>query len=125
MDSFTWKCSVSADQIGIFREPTKHPAKVTVPEIKLTISSADHDAWAQAAKKWFIDGHHLESDEMHGRIVFLDPNMSDELGEVELQNVGFKKFSDEDNEANSEKIKRFAVELYVEKMKFKLNSYDS
>ncbi len=125
VDSFTWKCSVSADQIGIFREPTKHPAKVTVPEIKLTISSADHDAWAQAAKKWFIDGHHLESDEMHGRIVFLDPNMSDELGEVELQNVGFKKFSDEDNEANSEKIKRFAVELYVEKMKFKLNSYDS
>jgi hypothetical protein len=125
VDSFTWKCSVSADQIGIFREPTKHPAKVTVPEIKLTISSADHDAWAQAAKKWFVDGHHLESDEMHGRIVFLDPNMSDELGEVELQNVGFKKFAEEDAEANSEKIKRFAVELYVEKMKFKLNQYDA
>ncbi len=125
VDSFTWKCSVSADQIGIFREPTKHPAKVTVPEIKLTISHADHDAWAQAAKKWFVDGHHLESDEMHGRIVFLDPNMSDELGEVELQNVGFKKFSDEDAEANSEKIKRFSVELYVEKMKFKINQYDS
>ncbi|CAN5257127.1 hypothetical protein BH11MYX1_BH11MYX1_31570 [soil metagenome] len=125
VDSFTWKCSVSADQIGIFREPTKHPAKVTVPEIKLTISHADHDAWAQAAKKWFVDGHHLEQDEMTGRIVFLDPNMSDELGEIELQNVGFKKFSDEDSEANSEKIKRFSVELYVEKMKFKLNQYDA
>ncbi|HEY0250662.1 MAG TPA: phage tail protein [Kofleriaceae bacterium] len=125
VDSFTWKCSVSADQIGIFREPTKHPAKVTVPEIKLTISHADHEAWAQAAKKWFVVGHHLEGDEMTGRIVFLDPNMTDELGEVELQNVGFKKFSDEDSEANSEKIKRFSVELYVEKMKFKLNSYDS
>jgi hypothetical protein len=125
VDSFTWKCSVSADQIGIFREPTKHPAKVTVPEIKLTVSHADHDAWAQAAKKWFVDGHHLEADEMTGRIVFLDPNMTDELGEVELQNVGFKKFSDEDAEANSEKIKRFSVELYVEKMKFKINQYDS
>jgi len=124
VDSFTWKCSVSADQIGIFREPTKHPAKVTVPEIKLSISHADHDAWAQAAKKWFVDGHHLEGDEMTGRIVFLDPNMTDEIGEVELQNVGFKKFSDEDSEANSEKIKRFNVELYVEKMKFKINSYD-
>jgi len=125
VDSFTWKCSVSADQIGIFREPTKHPAKVTVPEIKLTISHADHDAWAQAAKKWFVDGHHLEGDEMTGRIVFLDPNMTDELGEVELQNVGFKKFSDEDSEANSEKIKRFSVELYVEQMKFKINQYDA
>ncbi|MEO6774976.1 MAG: phage tail protein [Kofleriaceae bacterium] len=125
VDSFTWKCSVAADQVGIFREPTKHPAKVTVPEIKLTISHADHDAWAQAAKKWFVDGHHLESDEMNGRIVFLDPNMHDELGEVELLNVGFKKFSDEDSEANSEKIKRFSVELYVEQMKFKINQYDS
>jgi T4-like virus tail tube protein gp19 len=124
VDTFTWKCSVAPDQIGIFREPTKHPAKVTVPEIKLSISHADHDAWAQAAKKWFVDGHHLEGDEMTGRIVFLDPNMTDEIGEVELQNVGFKKFSDEDSEANSEKIKRFNVELYVEKMKFKINSYD-
>jgi T4-like virus tail tube protein gp19 len=125
VDSFTWKCSVSADQIGIFREPTKHPAKVTVPDIKLSISHADHDAWAQAAKKWFVDGHHLEADEMTGRIVFLDPNMTDEIGEIELQNVGFKKFSDEDSEANSEKIKRFNVELYVEKMKFNISSYDA
>src|SRR5690606_25632673 len=29
VDSFTWKCSVTPDQVGIFREPTKHPAKVT------------------------------------------------------------------------------------------------
>jgi len=124
VDSFTWKCSVAADQIGIFREPTKHPAKVIVPDLKLAVSYADHDAWSQAAKKWFIDGHHLEGDEMNGRIVFLDPNMKDELGEVTLHNVGFKKFSDEDNEANSEKIKRFNVELYVEKMDFKINVYD-
>ena len=39
--------------------------------------------------------------------------------------MGFKKFSDEDAEANSEKIKRFNVELYVEHMEFKLNDYDA
>jgi len=125
VDTFTWKCSVAADQVGIFREPTKHPAKVTVPDIKLSISNADHPAWADAAKKWFIDGAHLEGDEMHGRLVFLGPDMKTELGEIELQNVGFKKFSDDDSEANSEKIKRFNVELYVEKMVFKINEYDA
>ncbi|HEX2692060.1 MAG TPA: phage tail protein [Kofleriaceae bacterium] len=125
VDSFTWKCAVAADQIGIFREPTKHPAKVTVPDLKLAISYADHDAWAQAAKKWFVDGHHLEGDEMNGRIVFLGPDMKAELGEVTLHNVGFKKFSDDDAEANSEKIKRFNVELYVEKMEFKLAETDA
>ena len=125
LDSFTWKCSVSADQIGIFREPTKHPAKVTVPDIKLAISYADHDAWAQAAKKWFIDGARTESDEMNGRIVYLGPDMKTELGEINLENVGFKKFSDDDAEANTEKIKRFNVELYVEKMTFQIKEYDS
>ena len=125
VDSFTWKCAIAADQIGIFREPTKHPAKVTVPDLKFGISMADYQAWADAAKKWFVDGSHRESDEMEGRIVFLDPNMKDELGEISLQNVGFKKFAKEDSEANSEKIARFNVELYVEKMVFKINQYDS
>jgi hypothetical protein len=125
VDSFTWKCAVAADMLGVFCENTKHPAKVTVPDLKLSISYADHDAWSQAAKKWFIDGHRTESDEMTGRIVFLGPNMKEELGEIVLQNVGFKKFSDEDAEANSEKIKRFNVELYVEKMTFALKAFDS
>ena len=30
---------------GIFREPTYHPAKVTVPDIKLNISQADDFGW--------------------------------------------------------------------------------
>ena len=125
IDSFTWKCSVAQDQIGIHREPTKHPAKVTVPDLKVTVSSADFAPWADAAKKWFVDGHHLEGDEMTGRIVFLGPDMKQELGEIELMNVGFKKFSEEDSEANSEKIKRFTAELYVEKMNFKISEYDA
>ena len=125
VDSFTWKQAVVGDMIGIFREFTKHPAKVTVPDIKLSISMADYQPWADAAKKWFVDGHHLESDEMTGRIVFLGPDMKEELGEVDLKNVGFKKFSKDDLEANSEKIARFSVELYVESMAFKINKYDA
>lgn len=125
IDSFTWKCAVAADQVGIFREPTKHPAKATVPDIKLAISMADYQPWADAAKKWFIDGHHEEKDEMDGEIEFLNPNMKDVLGSIQLMNCGFKKISKDDYEANSEKIARFNVELYVEKMIFKLNYTDS
>jgi len=127
VDSFTWKCSVVSDQVGIFREPTKHPAKVTVPEIKLSISSADLDPWAQAAKKWFVDGFHTEDQEMGGAISFLNPMMDQKkpIGQVVLSQVGFKKFSEDDAEANSEKIKRFNVELYVEQMSFAINEFDA
>lgn len=125
VDSFTWKCAIAADQIGIHREPTKHPAKVTVPDLKLSISMADHQPWADRAKQWFVDGLHEEEHETTGRIVFLGPDMKKELGEINLERVGFKKFSKDDLEANSEKIARFSVELYVEKMVFKINQYDA
>jgi hypothetical protein len=125
IDSFTWKCAIAADQIGIFREPTKHPAKVTVPDLKVSISMADYQAWADDAKKWFVDGQHVEANEYTGRIVFLGPDMKEEQGEITLENVGFKKFSKDDAEANSEKIARFNVELYVERMVFKINQYDA
>jgi hypothetical protein len=125
VDSFTWKCAVAPDQIGTVNECTKHPAKVTVPDLKLSISYADHQAWADAARKWFIDGARREEDEMTGSIVFLGPDMETELGSIDLLNVGFKKFSDEDAEANSEKIKRFNVELYVEQMKFTIKYFDA
>ena len=55
-----------------------------MPDLKLAISMADHQPWADAAKKWFVDGHHEEGDEMSGRIVFLGPDMKKELGEITL-----------------------------------------
>jgi hypothetical protein len=51
--------------------------------------------------------------------------MKKELGHITLERVGFKKFSKDDLEANSEKIARFSVELYVEKMTFTINEYDA
>ena len=58
---------------------------------------------------------------MQGGITFLDTNTKDEIGGIDLINCGFKKFSQDDFEANSDRIARFNVELYVEKMAFKLN----
>ena len=124
IDSFTWKQSVVQDAIGSQRIFTKHPAKVTVPDLSLTISSADQEPWRAWAESWFIGGKHLASDHKHGAIVYLSPDMTKEIGRVELKNVGLKKFADEDHEANSEKIKRFKVELYVEEMDFVMTEID-
>jgi len=125
VDAFTWKCAVAADQIGIFREPTKHPAKVTVPDVKVSVSMADYDKWAEKAKSWFIDGKHLGGDEMQGAITLLGPDMKQEVGRIELKNCGFKKFSKQTFEANSEKIARFDVEFYVEGMTFHMDYTDA
>lgn len=127
IDAFTWKCACSPDQVGVTREPTYHPAKVTVPDIKVSISMADYDPWAQAAKKWFVDGHHLGGDEMQGSITLLGPAMDPgkPVGKIDLINCGFKKFSKQAFESGKEGIARFDVEFYVEALKFTLNEYEA
>jgi len=124
VDAWTWKQSVVADQIGALRTFTKHPAKVTCPDIKLSISSADQGPWAAWAEDWFLRGNSLANNHKDGAIIFLAPDMKQEIGRIELKQCGLKKFADDDHEANSEKIKRFTVELYVEEMDFKMDFVD-
>lgn len=124
VQSFTWKCSVEADQVGSFREPTRRAGKVTVPNIKVEISMADYDAWAQEARKWFIDGQNQEQDEMAGAIVLLGPDMKTEIGRVTLKNCGFAKFTIGGLEGNSEKAARFSAEFYVEAMEFTIKELE-
>jgi len=125
IDAFTWKCECSPDQVGVTREPTYHPAKVTTPDIKVSVSMADYEEWQQAAKKWFVDGHHLAGDEMQGSITLLGPDMQKEIGRIDLKNCGWKKFSKQAYESNKTGIARFDVEFYIEGISFSLTEYDA
>jgi hypothetical protein len=125
VDAFTWKCAVSPDQVGVTREPTYHPAKVTVPDVKISVSMADYEQWANAAKSWFVDGNHLAANEMQGSIELLDPTMKKTIGRVDLINCGFKKFSKQAFESNKTGIARFDVECYCEGLKFTMNEVDA
>jgi len=125
VDAFTWRCELAADSVGVFREPTTQAAKVTVPDIRLTISAADFQPWAEAAKKWFVDGQHLEADEMKGRITLLDPtlNEANALGWIDLVNVGFKSFNPPEADTTTDHLMTFSVVLYVEQMNFSLKAF--
>ena len=128
VDAFTWRCALaSRDGIGdAHGAGMPQSATASVPDIKLSISSADYAAWADAAKKWFFEGANLEANEMKGRISLLSPTLkdADELGSIDLFNVGFKSFAHEDATFNSEQIPRFTVVLYVEKMMLNIKALD-
>jgi len=125
IDAFEWKQSIVSDAIGEQRIFTKHPAKVTVPDLKLAISSADQKPWAEWAKKWFLEGKSLADDHKDGAIVFLAPDMKTELGRITLKGCGLKSFGDDAHKANAETIKRFNVSLYVEEMDFDMQYVDA
>lgn len=125
IDAMELKCSVVEDAVGITREASIHPAAVAVPDLKVTWSYADFTEIEKHAKKWFVDGEHLEGNEMHGRIVLLDPNMKDEIGEITLKQVGWKEFKSDDREGGSDKILRCTGTFYVEEMEFHIKRYDA
>jgi hypothetical protein len=124
IDSFTWKCAVIKDEVGMFREPTKHAAKVECPNIKLTISSADIEEWRQWHQDFVIDGKCADSDELTGSITFLGPDLKEELAEIQLDHVGIISLQDAKREANNEQVARFEVELYCETMRFEYKIAD-
>ena len=124
IESFTWRCARADDTIGIFPEPAQRPVAVTVPDLRLSISAADYDAWAQAAQAWFIEGRHLEGDEMNGLITLLTPDLQTPLGAISLGNVGFKRFSQLPPSDGTDALYRFTVDLYVERMSLRLLKYE-
>lgn len=124
VEAFTWRCEVAADAIGVGRVPIAQPAKVTVPDLQLTISVADHPAWAAAAKAWFVDGQRLEANELQGRLTLLDPTLDEAnaLGAITLGNVGFKAYTPPEADTSAGALATFSVLLYVEKMGLELKA---
>lgn len=116
VESFTWKQEVAKDEVGAFREATTQGSKVEVPNLTLTISMADVVPWQVWHKSFVIDGRGSDEEELTGKIVFLSPDLTDELAEIELMHVGLISLNADGQQA--EAASTFAVELYVEKMKF-------
>jgi hypothetical protein len=124
VDALSFKQATAYDQVGIVKEAPIIPTQVSLGDIKLEISKgiggAAEKAWADAAKKWFIDGVHEDKDELTGRITWLAPNLKDELGSITLEHLGFKEFSYAKLE-RGDKPARFTVTLYCENYHLKLN----
>jgi hypothetical protein len=121
IDSFTLKQTVVQDDVGSLRVATKEPGKIEVPNLKVTYSASDEKAWQRWFEDFVVRGDNGQEKELNGRIVFLDPSTKDELGSVDLFQVGIFSHVAEKSDTGSDKIKRNVAELYVEKMQLNLN----
>ncbi|MEZ4368331.1 MAG: phage tail protein [Kofleriaceae bacterium] len=126
IEGLAWECKTTTDAVGEKREHTIHPTSTSVSDFTLHISMADLEPWAAKAKSWFIDGNCLEGDEMSGAVVMLGPDMKTELGRIDLMNVGMKEFIGNPKlEAQSDKVARFQVKCYAERVKLSLSGTDA
>jgi hypothetical protein len=116
IDSISWEQKVIKDDVGTFREPTKEPASIEVPPLKLTISTADVAPWTDWARQFTIEGECEDGDGLPGSLELLGPDRQTELGPIQLENVCPVRFDLPDVESG--KAERVQVELIVTKMRF-------
>jgi hypothetical protein len=125
IDSFAWKMGVIKDEVGAFRIPTKHPARIEVPNLRVTVSMADLKPWEDWHRSFVIEGNCGEDAELDGAITFLGRDPGEELARIDLINVGILSLDTWGRQADKEEVSRFIVELYVEEMRFEYLASDA
>jgi tail tube protein gp19 len=116
IESFTVGQKVTEDQVGEFRDLEKQPGTLVFPDLKVTLSQADAEPWAKWHEEFVIKGNNGDAQEKNGAIVFLSPNMKDELGRINLFNCGIFRFGTPRLEANANRVALVTADLYCERM---------
>lgn len=123
VDSLKIDQKVQTDDIGGTRDAMKEAAIVNFPDIKITFAESTAQSWIDWFDDFVIKGNCTQDKEKNGRLVFLSPNLQDELLSVNFYNLGIFKYNVDDSEANKESIKRNTVELYCERMELKYDKH--
>jgi len=117
IDSFAVKQKVVRDEVGAPRDPTWLPGRLELSDMRITVEAPDAAAWSDWFQSFVVDGHSGPNEEKDGRIVFLAPDRSTELGRLELENVGIFELTPLPPEPGAGKAGdpvRVQVEVYVE-----------
>jgi hypothetical protein len=109
------------EQEGEIR-PFESQPYLEVPNLVLSVPTRDVQPFVDWFEDFVIKGNAGPENERKGAIVCLAPNQQDELLRIELLQVGIVSIGETNLEANSEQVRRFRVELYVEEMKLQIKA---
>lgn len=119
VDPITFRRQLAASQAGIFREPSQVPSTTTLSNIRLTMSEASAQTWADWQRTFLIDGRHQDGDEKNGAIVLLASDMKSEVARIQLSNCGIVRLAPV--EGGNQPVARVTAELYCERIGFQAN----
>lgn len=116
IDAFTVKQTIAADDVGDVRIARREPGKLEFPNLRVTFGQASLQTWSDWFDDFVVKGENADDKEKNGAIVFLDATLKQELGRIELKNVGIFALR---RQPSTEQIARVTAELYVESMELK------
>ena len=121
VDSFTIKQKIVESEVGETRDYLKEPGKLEFPNLRISISAVTADTWIAWHEDFVIKGNNGEAQEKNGSLIFLTPNLQDELGRIKFYHLGIFRLADESAETGPEQVQKLTAELYCERMEFQYN----
>ena len=97
------------------RASVKEPGKLEIPNLFVTLGAANADSWS----KWhseMVNGATGDKFERTGRLVFLAPDLKQELLVIKLSGVGIVALRTATAAGKADTVPRLEAELYVENM---------
>jgi hypothetical protein len=94
----------------------REPGTLEFPDLRVTLSQASLQSWSDWFEDFVVKGDNGDDKEKSGAIVFLDATLKQELGRIELKNVGIFALR---RQPSTEQVARVTAELYVESMELK------
>ena len=122
IESFTVKQAAVKDNIGDARDSQKQPGKLNFPNLKITMAEVAAQSFLDWHDSFVIKGNNDDSKEKNGSLTLLSPDRKTEIAKIEFFNMGIFRIQPDKAQANADQIKRLTVELYVERMTFKVQS---
>ncbi|MGI8497891.1 MAG: phage tail protein [Gemmatimonadaceae bacterium] len=114
VESFTLRRSVVANPVGEMRDYQKEPARLTIPNIKLTVASSTSKDFTDWLEDFVVKGNNSQEKEKTLTLEIMTPNLSEALLTLTASGVGIVAVRRVATPAGSDNIARDEVELYVE-----------
>lgn len=116
IDGFTIKQTFATAEVGGTREPVREPGSIEFPNLRVTLAESAAQTWIDWFEDFVIKGNSGDEWEKGGAIVFLSPDLKNEVLRVKLGNVGIFSLAPEKVGAGADQIARVKAELYCERM---------
>ncbi len=113
IESFTVKQIFLDGTPGEDRRPGREPGRLQFSNLKITLSESSAESWYKWLDEFVVQGRSDDSNEKTGAIIMLSQNLAQELGRINLYNVGILNIH-RAVDSTADSIRKVTVELYVE-----------
>jgi phage tail-like protein len=118
IDALTVKQAVIAEALGTTRDPVKMPARITWPNLVVTLPLANAQSMQKWADDFVVKGRTGAS--KNGTLEFLDDARNKVLFRISFKNLGLFKLTQ--LTTSSDNVKRVKAEMYMEGMDFEVGT---